>query len=311
MAISPNLAVAADSLALDPKGVESLRRVARSDSTAGARVVAQQFEALLMQQMLNSMRSANQGFGEENNSASSLFRSMQDQQFAQLTALKGGAGLADAIVRQIAAQRSTLTSRQANTSSTESNKASATGPAAKSAAQTMPAVPAKAAASTAAPAGDFVGQLSASAENAAAQLGVSPRVLLAQAALETGWGKRVIRNADGSDSHNLFGIKAGSSWGGKTTDVTTTEYVAGKAQKRVEKFRAYDSYAEAFSDYADLIKRRYGNAVGAGNNAAGFGQALQAGGYATDPQYASKIAKVAERVSARQAARQTGSSQLA
>lgn len=311
MAISSNLAVAQEKLALDPQGVESLRRAARSDSEAGARAVAQQFEALLVQQMLNSMRQANQGFGEESHGAFGLFRSMQDQQFAQLTAMKGGAGLADAIVRQINAQRSAAVAKQTASRQVDTEavaKAEEQMPAKQAASVSQPAKPA---ALPAAPAGDFIGKLSGAAENAATGLGVSPRLLLAQAALETGWGKRSIRNADGSDSHNLFGIKAGKNWAGKTVDVTTTEYVDGKAQKRVEKFRSYDSHAAAFSDYADLIKCRYGNAQGLGNDAAGFGQALQSGGYATDPHYASKIARVAERVSAKLAARQSGSSQIA
>ncbi|SFN54506.1 flagellar protein FlgJ [Formivibrio citricus] len=312
MAISSNFAVAQEKLALDPQGVESLRRAVRNDSEAGAKAVARQFEALLVQQMLSSMRQANQGFGEESHGAFGLFRSMQDQQFAQLTAMKGGAGLADAIVRQINAQRSAASTGKQATSRQTSSETVAT---AKEKVMSEFAVgvsqPAKPAASTAAPAGDFIGKLSASAEKAANDLGISPRLLLAQAALETGWGKRAIRNADGSDSHNLFGIKAGKNWTGKTTDVTTTEYVDGKAQKRVEKFRSYDSYAAAFSDYANLIKRRYGNAVGLGNDATGFGQALQVGGYATDPGYAGKIAKVADRVSAKLAAYQSGSSQTA
>ncbi|MBL8508104.1 MAG: glucosaminidase domain-containing protein, partial [Chitinimonas sp.] len=98
----------------------------------------------------------------------------------------------------------------------------------------------------------------------------------------------------GNNSHNLFGIKAGRGWEGKTTDITTTEFVDGVAQKRVERFRVYNSYAEAFADYARLLSSRYGDAVQAGADAKVFGKELQAGGYATDPAYADKLARVAE-----------------
>lgn len=326
MAISSRIAVTQEKLALDPQGVESLRRAVRSDSEAGTRAVARQFEALLVQQMLSSMRQANQGFGEESQGAFGLFRSMQDQQFAQLTAMKGGAGLADAIVRQINAQRNAAISKQSGsrqadtTAVTDVEVKESVSRASIGIQSAKPAAPAALTAASAAsvtapaaspvtPVSDFIGKLSSSAESAARSLGLSPHLLLAQAALETGWGKRSIRNADGTDSHNLFGIKAGKAWSGKTTDITTTEFVDGKAQKRDETFRSYDSYAEAFSDYANLIKRRYGNALGLGGDAEGFGRALQSGGYATDPRYASKIAKVAERVSAKLAARQSSSSQ--
>ncbi len=308
MAIIQRMNAASEKLAIDPKGVDALRRAVRADADAGARAVAQQFEALLVQQMLSSMRQANQGFGGEGGGASGLFRSMQDQQFANLTAMKGGAGLADAIVRQINAQRSAATARLSASPVADATGASREDKKVQPANVVSVNLPAKPAASPAVAAGGFVDKLLGAAENASATLGVAPRVLLAQAALETGWGKRSIRNGDGSDSHNLFGIKAGKSWTGKTVDVTTTGLVDGKAQKRVEKFRSYDSYSAAFSDYASLIKRRYGDALGLGNDAAGFGQALQAGGYATDPQYASKIAKVAERVTAKLAARQSTSS---
>lgn len=286
----------AQTLALDPQGTESLRRTASRDSQAGARAVAQQFEALLLQQMLGSMRKANQSLGEEGSGAFGLFRSMQDQQFAQTIAMKSGAGLADAIVRQINVQRGSESQKQPLVSQRVTDDKAASGTA------TTAAPAAKAAASGGVE--GFLSKLSGVAEDAADALGLSPKLVLAHAALESGWGRKEIKAADGSTSHNLFGIKAGKSWTGKTVDVLTTEYVDGRAQKRVEKFRAYDSYTEAFGDYASLIKRRFGDALGQGADGASFGRALQSGGYATDPQYANKLAQVAKSI----AARQSGSS---
>ena len=122
--------------------------------------------------------------------------------------------------------------------------------------------------------------------------------MLGQAALETGWGRAEIRAADGQNSHNLFGIKAGGAWRGRTADIVTTEYVNGKPHKQVESFRAYDSYADAFRDYATLLRAnpRYQNVIAQGSDAAGFAQGLQQAGYATDPNYASKLMRVIRQV---------------
>ena len=149
----------------------------------------------------------------------------------------------------------------------------------------------------------FLGKLAVVARSTAEALGLSPHLLLAQAALETGWGRKAIKDAAGQESFNLFGIKAGKHWTGKTVEVTTTEYSHGVPQKKVESFRAYGSYAESFSDYARLIKHRYGEAMAHGATAEGFGRALQANGYATDPKYAQKIARVAQSVAYRMARR--------
>jgi flagellar protein FlgJ len=118
--------------------------------------------------------------------------------------------------------------------------------------------------------------------------------MLGQAALESGWGRKEINNADGTTSHNLFGIKATAGWQGKTVDAVTTEYVDGVAQRRVEKFRAYDSYADSFRDYAHLLKSnpRYQQVIASGQDAVGFAQGLQRAGYATDPHYADKLTQI-------------------
>ena len=124
--------------------------------------------------------------------------------------------------------------------------------------------------------------------------GIPAKFMIAQAAHETGWGRKEIKNADGSTSFNLFGMKAGPNWKGATTDITTTEYIGGKAHKVTQTFRAYGSYAESFADYASTMKNspRYAAVVAAGKDATGFARGLQHAGYATDPAYADKLAKV-------------------
>jgi flagellar protein FlgJ len=124
--------------------------------------------------------------------------------------------------------------------------------------------------------------------------GVPAKFMLGQAALETGWGKRMIKNADGTSSNNLFGIKAGPGWKGKVALATTTEYVNGKPQTRVEKFRAYDTPADSFRDYARLITNnpRYEKVIANGGDAESFARGLQRAGYATDPNYAAKLTRL-------------------
>ncbi|MEA3639797.1 MAG: flagellar assembly peptidoglycan hydrolase FlgJ [Lamprobacter sp.] len=139
----------------------------------------------------------------------------------------------------------------------------------------------------------FLQPLLAPAEAASRRTGVPAELILAQAALETGWGRHQIRTADGRNSHNLFGIKAGSQWQGPTAEVTTHEYFNGQRTRIRDQFRVYDSYEAAFIDYGRLISRspRYA-AVSTAPNAAQAARALQAGGYATDPAYADKLIKI-------------------
>jgi len=138
----------------------------------------------------------------------------------------------------------------------------------------------------------FIDKVATQAIAAARETGVPARFIAAQAALESNWGRNEIRGADGAPSHNLFGIKATGGWHGKTAEAVTTEYVNGVPVRTTEKFRAYDSYSEAFLDYAKLLKARYKEAVAAGDNAANFALGLQRGGYATDPRYAEKIERI-------------------
>jgi len=141
---------------------------------------------------------------------------------------------------------------------------------------------------------DFANKLWPQAVEAAQSIGVPPHFLIGHAALESGWGQREIRGADGSNSYNLFGIKAGADWKGPVAETVSTEYVNGVAQKSVQRFRAYASYADAFRDYAALLRNnpRYASMLGQSPDAAAFAQGLQKAGYATDPLYAGKLERI-------------------
>ena len=144
----------------------------------------------------------------------------------------------------------------------------------------------------------FFDRMKVHANEAANASGIPAKFMLGQAALESGWGKREIRNSDGSTSHNLFGIKAGANWSGPTVSVTTTEYVNGVPRQSVEKFRAYSSYAESFKDYAALITKspRYSAVADNSGSVEGFATSLQRAGYATDPRYAEKLSRTINHV---------------
>ena len=139
------------------------------------------------------------------------------------------------------------------------------------------------------------------AQAASAATGIPARFIIGQAALESGWGKREIKKADGSSSHNVFGIKATKDWTGKTVSTLTTEYVNGKPQKVVEKFRAYDSYRGSLTDYASMLKSnpRYAQVSSPSHDAEGFAHGMQRAGYATDPHYAKKLMSSCDRLSER------------
>ena len=289
--ISAGDAGAADALR-DPTA-SALRARAAADPKAAIKAAAQQFEALFMQQLMKSMREATTSSGMLDNAGTQMGTDMLDTQYAnQMTGLRGG--LSDVIARQLERQMSGLVPGQTLPTT---GKAGAAG-----AANAATAVDAAAGAPGRGVAvrplklnqEDFLRVHQQSARAAEEQTGIPATFMVAQAAHESGWGKHEIRNADGTSSFNLFGIKAGASWKGKTAQVTTTEFVNGQPQKVVAKFRAYASYEESFRDYAQLMKNnpRYTNVVSAGNNAEGFAKGLQRAGYATDPAYAEKLTRV-------------------
>lgn len=264
-------------LAADTRSAEALRGTAAKDPKTAVRETAKQFEALFMQELMKSMRQATLSTGMFDNEGSKLGVDMLDKQFAtQLGGMKGG--LADMIARQLEKQIGALTvPTDAPADILKSAKVPTT-------------------------AAGFVQQHQAAAGAVEAESGIPASFMLGQAAHESGWGRREILQADGSTSHNLFGIKAGGSWKGPVAEITTTEYVDGVPRKTTAKFRAYASYEESFRDYAKLIKESpryqdaYQRAVGAGQNVAAtaksYAQELQAAGYATDPAYADKLSRV-------------------
>jgi peptidoglycan hydrolase FlgJ len=253
----------------------ALRARAAADPKAAIKAAAKQFEAMFMQQLMKSMRESSLASGMLENSGTQMGTEMLDTQLANKMAGVPG-GLADVIARQLERQ---MTGAAAPA-------ASAAGAPARSDAAAAAAIsPSQQA---------FVKEHEASARAAEAHSGIPASFMLAQAAHESGWGRREIRNADGSSAHNLFGIKAGAGWTGKVAQVTTTEVIDGQPRKLVASFRAYDSAADSFRDYARLMKDnpRYAPVVAAGNSAQGFAQGLQRAGYATDPAYADKLARV-------------------
>lgn len=270
--------------ALDVQGVDALRRTVRNSPDEGLRQAARQFEAVFMQMVLRSMREASPAEGIFGGQQEKMYTSMLDQQLAQ--GLSGrGVGLAEAMYAQLA--------RHAAPAAAEPASAPASlAPAATAA----PATPAASAAPPAS-ADEFVARMQPAAEAASRATGVPARLILAQAALESGWGRREIRGEDGAPSFNVFGIKADRRWTGATVETATTEYVDGVAQPTRASFRAYGSYEEAFTDYARFLsgQRRYAPVLAAGD-ATQAAHALQRAGYATDPDYASKLVRVMNRI---------------
>ncbi|MCC6535467.1 MAG: flagellar assembly peptidoglycan hydrolase FlgJ [Burkholderiales bacterium] len=293
--------------ALDVGSVEALKRQARSDPDKALRAAASQFEALLMQMMLKSMREATDSGSSTDSQDTKLYKSMLDQQLS-IALAKRGIGLADVMVRQLSralpgtpgeAARAPGDSEAGNAAAAATSPASSSAPAAAvplpNAAPSVQS-PADAATTSALPdaARGFVKRLWPHALEAARTTGIAPHFVLGQAALESGWGRAEIRMADGSPSHNLFGIKAGRGWQGASAEVMTTEYVNGAPVKTLERFRAYSSYAEAFKDYAQLLAAnpRYAHVLNERSDAAAFARGLQQAGYATDPNYAEKLTRV-------------------
>ena len=290
------------SAAWDAQSLNELKTRAGRDPAANIRPVARQVEGMFVQMMLKSMRETLPKDGMFSSDSTRLYTSMYDQQIAQQMTAGKGLGLADMIVKQTAAAQGiqgqenppaqvpmkfdleTVTSyqnqaltqmvRKAIPKATESNDEPLTGDSK-----------------------DVLAQLSLPARLASEQSGVPHHLILAQAALESGWGQRQIRKENGEPSFNIFGVKANASWKGPTTEITTTEYENGAAVKVKAKFRVYSSYLEALSDYVGLLSRnpRYTAVTQAATPEQGA-QALQNAGYATDPNYARKLTSMIQQL---------------
>ncbi len=307
----------------DLNGLAKLKNEARKNSPAAIKEVAKQFESIFLSNVLKGMRDAKLADGISDNDQSKFYKEMYDQQLAVHLAGKPGVGLAELIAKQLSHEdkddhakmgvedylnRSSGSNKTASPTSHSASKSSATHEnndwvkpknevihayihdkysvkeISENKLKNIFSQPIKSAE-------DFVEKLTPYAEQAAKELGVAPKVLLAQAALETGWGRSVIKHSDGSSSFNLFNIKAGKSWHGEQTHVSTLEYKNGVARKEQAGFRSYGSYQESFQDYVNFIKNnpRYHNALQHAGNGERYLQELQRAGYATDPSYARKV----------------------
>jgi len=253
--------------AVDLTGLGELKRRAHRDDPAALAEVAVQFEALFIGMMLESARSATLSSGIFDGGETEQYLSLMDRQVALELAKSGGFGFAEMLVREL--------SERGNVAEAVLPSASPRTPAAESVAPT-PA--------------EFITALKPEADSAAAALGVEPRLLLAQAALETGWGRAVPQRSSGESAHNLFGIKAGASWAGDSAQSWTLEHVDGVTSRERESFRAYDATAGSFADYVSLIAtaRRYTGALASAGDAQAYARAVTDAGYATDPDYADK-----------------------
>lgn len=340
---------------LDPNSLNSIKAMGRDKDPQALKEVAKKFEAMFVQQMLKSMREANDVFGEGNyfdSQATRYHRDMLDQQMVLNLTSGKGIGIADQFYKQMlqnygagmkpespvadSSQLGELASpvghhnshpqtpvgveadaldtwiddfmRMSDNSDLQSVFSESDNDAQENATHIpatinyalipkllskpqpeSPRGPQKASISSTQE--NFVELLKPHAEKAAAELNISPDVLIAQVALETGWGKHVIHDQQGDNSFNLFNIKAGSQWQGDKVNVSTLEFRDGIAANEKSDFRKYTDYAESFSDYVRLMKNnpRYHQALAAGNDSAAYADALQSAGYATDPAYAKKI----------------------
>jgi len=376
----------------DSQAFTDLNRLAQlktgdKNSQGNIRKVAQEFESLFMNEMLKSMRSANEVFAKDNpmnSEAGKQYQDMYDQQLSVSLSRNGhGIGLADMLVKQMDKMQGVrhtgdnpFATAQTQTGATSQAQATGERQQAKSlwssSGKPLPvpaagrddraalnarrlALPGKlsdrqvagisgayttaasdtqgqalsqdnwrqgkaydalqdagsasADASSAkvsvkpgkpmfASADDFVATMMPMAERAAKRIGVDPRYLVAQAALETGWGKKMIAQRDGSSSHNLFGVKSGSNWDGASARAVTSEYENGKQVKEVASFRAYNSFEQSFQDYVSFLQNndRYQGALDSTSRPDKFMKELQRAGYATDPQYARKVSQIAKQM---------------
>jgi len=306
--------------ALDVQGVDALRRTVRSSPEEGLKQVSRQFEAMFMNMVLKSMREATPSSGLFDSQSEKVYTSMLDQQLSQNLSGRG-VGLAEAMLAQL--ERSVASGVPDDAADGKAGISllprgglpltpqsgiplgSSRAPQGASAARADLSIyqvnndRSGGSAATANLQGhidEFVGRMGASAQAASNASGVPAPLILAQAALESGWGKREIRADDGTQSFNLFGIKADKSWTGPVVETTTTEYVDGEPQRVRAKFRAYGSYEEAFTDYARFMTRnpRYASVL-ATDDPTEAAHGLQRAGYATDPQYGQKLVRIMQK----------------
>ena len=277
----------------------NLRARAHQDEHAAMQQVADEFEAMFVETMLKAARDADTGEGMLSSSELDTYYEMMDSQLAQSLAKSQDFGFGKMLSQQfagvLAAAQATPGKGGDALATLKNGSLSSVEAPLRGGVTMLPQVlretafkqqldmPAERQA--------FIDELAPVAATAASSLGVAPRALMAQAALESGWGKHVIRMPDGASSHNYFGIKASRGWRGQTVKVPTTEYIGGRAVTVNASFRAYPDARSAFRDYVDFIGNnpRYQKALAHGANAGQYARQLEAAGYATDPNYANKI----------------------
>jgi flagellar protein FlgJ len=306
-------------LSLDVQGVDALRRTVRTSPQEGMKQASKQFEVMFLQMVLKSMREAMPSDGLFGSQQEKLYTSMLDQQQAQ--SLSGrGLGLAEAMFAQLSRAMGGQATQLPPGAVPADKLPDGLGALAPKIAANLPAVPDPAKslmraadlsfyeAATAqatlsrsvlpqAHVEQFVSRMLPAAQRASQDSGVPAQLIMAQAALESGWGRREIRTEEGASSYNLFGIKADKSWKGPVVQASTTEYVNGVAQKTQARFRAYGSYEESFADYARFLTSnpRYANVL-ATQDPVEAAHGLQRAGYATDPQYGGKLVRLMKQM---------------
>lgn len=295
--------------ALDSRGLSELRYAASQDKTNDDKTlekVAGQFEAIFMNMMLKSMRQASLAEGIFDSSQSELYQDMADQQLSIDISSKGGLGLKEVIMRQLGSQSAridgmrspeSLSIETVTTSNAlpEINRDQLLAAAQRELTELQQSKTISDSSKIKFDSPEsFVRQLWSMAEKASQKIGVSPEAILSQAALETGWGKHVIKKDSNISSYNLFNIKADKRWQGDSAAIGTVEYRDGIAVKEQAKFRVYDSYQESFDDYIHFLQTqpRYREALKQTADPEAFIEGLHKAGYATDPAYADKIKRI-------------------
>jgi flagellar protein FlgJ len=268
--MTPQSTSRSPSLAFDVKALGALKLEANRKDPAAIAQAAKEFESLFMRELIKSMRQATMRTGLLDSQAGDMSADLLDQQLAQSMSGRPG-GLSEIIARQLSKQVQGAEKPLAAYTPTQDLGVKTVAP----------------------KAADFVSQHQQAAAKVSQASGIPAPFMLGQAGLESGWGKHEIRHKDGTSSFNLFGIKAGADWKGKVAEVMTTEYIQNQAVKVVARFRAYDSYADSFKDYAKLItgSARYAKAAENMHSAQTYAAHLQQAGYATDPQYAQKLSR--------------------
>jgi len=286
----------------DFQSFADMRREAREETPEAIKKTAKQFESLFIQMMLKSMRDTLPEDGMFNSKQQGMYQDMMDKQLSLNLSMGKGVGLADVIERQLSRQSSNYHPPRELVDYFNRPATQAAKPVAQTSPMENPYSEISPTQLNATPIDDsywqqpeeFVNDVWSHAVKAGNELGVDPEVLIAQSALETGWGKYSRHFDNGENSYSLFGIKANAGWQGKRIFVSTLEFKDGTMQREQANFRAYDSIGDAFEDYVSFIQDnpRYQQALEKGYNPKAYAEELQKAGYATDPDYAAKIERI-------------------